>query len=139
MIIYVIFNLTQILNSYELYRSIILDKSRPSRLHGSLKAVGDSEQFLEFFPPSVDLYLEIQNVLSSAGNDEPGIGEREEPIIPKSPQKMSDRDCLPWLTRNPLLIMMEGPIKQTYYNLPIEFIPLLETFKCRIELEYTEY
>lgn len=34
---------------------------------------------------------------------------------------------------------MEGPIKQTYYNLPIEFIPLLETFKCRIELEYTEY
>lgn len=139
MIIYVIFNLTQILDSYELYRSIILDNSRPSRLHGSLKAVGDSEQFLEFFPPSVDLYLEIQNVSSTAGNDEPGIGEREEPIIPKSPQKMSDRDCLPWLTRNPLLIMMEGPIKQTYYNLPIEFIPLLETFKCRIELEYTEY
>lgn len=139
MIIHVIFNLTQILNSYELHRSIILDKSRPSRLHGSLKAVGDSEQFLEFFPPSVDLYLEIQNVSSTAGNDERGIGEREEPIIPKSPQKMSDRDCLPWLTRNPLLIMMEGPIKQTYYNLPIEFIPLLETFKCRIELEYTEY
>lgn len=139
MIIYVIFNLTQILDSYELYRSIILDNSRPSRLHKSLKAVGDSEQFLEFFPPSVDLYLEIQNVSSTAGNDEPGIGEREEPIIPKSPQKMSDRDCLPWLTRNPLLIMMEGPIKQTYYNLPIEFIPLLETFKCRIELEYTEY
>lgn len=48
-IIYVIFNLTQILNSYELYLSIILDKSRPSRLHESLKAVGDSEQFLEFF------------------------------------------------------------------------------------------
>lgn len=31
------------------YSSIILDKSRPSRLHGSLKAVGDSKQFLEFF------------------------------------------------------------------------------------------
>lgn len=130
MIIYVIFNLTQILDSYELYRSIILDNSRPSRLHESLKAVGDSEQFLEFFSTIGS---------STAGNDEPGIGEREEPIIPKSPQKMSDRDCLPWLTRNPLLIMMEGPIKQTYYNLPIEFIPLLETFKCRIELEYTEY
>lgn len=115
---------------------IILDPRDYTRVWKLLATVSN---FWNFFPPSVDLYLEIQNVSSTAGNDEPGIGEREEPIIPKSPQKMSDRDCLPWLTRNPLLIMMEGPIKQTCYNLPIEFIPLLETFKCRIELEYTEY
>lgn len=52
---------------------IILDPRDYTRVWKLLATVSN---FWNFFPPSVDLYLEIQNVSSTAGNDERGIGER---------------------------------------------------------------
>lgn len=53
---------------------IILD---PRDYTGVWKLLATVSNFWNFFPPSVDLYLEIQNVSSTAGNDEPGIWEKE--------------------------------------------------------------
>lgn len=47
----------------------------PRDYTGVWKLLATVSNFWNFFPPSVDLYLEIQNVSSTAGNDEPGMSQ----------------------------------------------------------------